>query len=362
MSETNIPLNLGSGGPIVASYADATSRQHQEVIMQTQNGSSDPVSVSAANPLPVTPVGPLAAGSNAIGTVGVNAALPSGTNVIGGVTQSGDWIVQGDVLAGTTDSGNSVKVGGVYNAAPPVYTTGQRADLQTDSNGFLKVNVAAGANSGGTSSNFNSGFPGAGTAVGATDGTNMRALQVDGSGNLKVNIAAGGVAAATDNTAFTAGSGLGLPILAVYNDGIANAISGDVAVPRMTVNRQLLAALQAATNGGWTPARFLSAATTNSTSVKGSAGQVGSIICGNNLATIAYLKLYNKATAPTVGTDVPVHTIMIPGSTSGAGFSYPIPAGLQFSLGIGFAITGGMADADTTAVALNQVCVNLGYV
>ena len=45
----------------------------------------------------------------------------------------------GNVASGATDSGNPVKVGGVYNSTLPTFTTGQRADLQTDSNGRLIV-------------------------------------------------------------------------------------------------------------------------------------------------------------------------------------------------------------------------------
>jgi hypothetical protein len=319
------------------------------------------VSVGAANPLPVVQTGPLTAGSAAIGTVALNAAIPTGANTIGGVTQSGTWAVTGNVAAGTADSGNGLKVSGVFNTSAPTYTNGQRADFQTDASGNLKVNIAAGTNAGGTSSNFSAAFPASGTAAGASDGTNMRPLLVDGSGNLKVNITAGGVSASTDNSAFTAGSGLGLPIMAVYNDAITNAVSGDVAVPRMTATRQLLVVGQAGTSGGWQPYQLISAATTNATSLKASAGQVGSIICGNNGGAIAYLKLYDKASAPTVGTDTPLHTIMIPGNTAGSGFSYSPPAGLKFATGIAFAVTGGMAVADTTAVAAAQVCVNLGY-
>jgi hypothetical protein len=190
----------------------------------------------------------------------------------------------------------------------------------------------------------------------------MKLFLVDGGGNLKVNISAGGVSAQTDNSAFGAGTGTGLPIMGVYNDAMGNLTTGDAGVPRMTAQRALYVATQAATAGGWTPYKLISAATTNATSVKASAGAIGSIICGNVGGTVAYLKLYNKASAPTVGSDTPVHSVMIPGNTAGAGFSYSIPSGLVFGTGIAFAITGAMADADTTAVALNQVCVNLGYV
>jgi hypothetical protein len=39
--------------------------------------------------------------------------------------------------------------------------------------------------------------------------------------------------------------------------------------------------------------------------VKASAGQVYSLFVSNINAAVRYLKLYNKASAPTVGTDVP---------------------------------------------------------
>lgn len=53
--------------------------------------------------------------------------------------------------------------------------------------GRLLVN-STGGGSGGTSSTFGSAFPTTGTAVGASDGTDMQPLLVDGSGNLKVDV------------------------------------------------------------------------------------------------------------------------------------------------------------------------------
>jgi hypothetical protein len=78
--------------------------------------------------------------------------------------------------------------------------TGFMQPFLVDPSGNIKVNVAAGGAAGGTSSNFASPFPVPGTAVGATDGTNMRPLNVDPSGNLKVNIAVGGGAGGTSST------------------------------------------------------------------------------------------------------------------------------------------------------------------
>lgn len=118
---------------------------------------------------------------------------------------------------------------------------------------------------------------------------------------------------------------------------------------------------RASTSGGATPYKLISAATTNATSLKASAGQVYSIIAIGTTANIRYLKFYNKASAPTVGTDVPVLTIPIPGNTQGAGLAIHFTVGTIFSTGIAFAITAGVADADSAAVGASDVIVNLTY-
>ena len=103
-----------------------------------------------------------------------------------------------------------------------------------------------------------------------------------------------------------------------------------------------------------------SAATTNATSVKASAGTVFNVLCSNTGAAAAYVKFYNKATAPTVGTDVPVITITVP--ASGTVLLPTSLVGIRFTTGIGLAITNLAADSDTTAVAANQVKVLTSYI
>ena len=107
------------------------------------------------------------------------------------------------------------------------------------------------------------------------------------------------------------------------------------------------------TQAGSTPstARVMSAASTNATSTKASAGQVYNVNLYNS-GTLAFIKFYNKASSPTVGTDTPVATYAIPASGR---CDFSIPLGLMFTTGIAYAITGGVADSDTTAVTLNQV-------
>lgn len=109
-----------------------------------------------------------------------------------------------------------------------------------------------------------------------------------------------------------------------------------------------------------TASNLSSAATTNATAVKTSAGTLYNVAASNTGAAAAYLKFYNKASAPTVGTDVPVLTLPIP---AGGAISIPFGSlGHRFATGIGLAITGAAADNDTTAVAAAQVKVLTGYV
>ena len=120
--------------------------------------------------------------------------------------------------------------------------------------------------------------------------------------------------------------------------------------------------LPAATTGGATAYKLISAASTNATNVKASAGQIYMITASNINAAVRYLKIYNKASAPTVGTDTPAFTFAIPGDTTGAGTNIPIPAcGIALGTGIAFAFTTGVADSDTGAVAANEIVVNMAY-
>lgn len=116
---------------------------------------------------------------------------------------------------------------------------------------------------------------------------------------------------------------------------------------------------QRATTNGLTSSRVVSAASTNATSLKTSAGRIGRIDVFNTSASLRYLKLYNKASAPTVGTDTPVWTIPLPAAT---GFSSDFAFGKYFSTGIAYAITGALADSDTTAVAAGDVHGSIDWI
>ena len=112
---------------------------------------------------------------------------------------------------------------------------------------------------------------------------------------------------------------------------------------------------------GTTPYKLIATASTNANVIKNSGGNLYSIIAIGLTSTVRYLKLYNKATAPVVGTDVPVMTIPVPANTQGAGISIPFSMGVNFSLGISIAITAGSADNDSVAILANEVLINLTF-
>lgn len=110
---------------------------------------------------------------------------------------------------------------------------------------------------------------------------------------------------------------------------------------------------------GTTALKIISAASTNAAVVKASAGRLYGIFLYNTTAAWKFVKLYNKATAPVVGTDVPVLIIGVPpnGATE---LTHPVP--VAFGTGIGIGITGASPDADVTATAVGDVVGHLQYI
>ncbi len=103
---------------------------------------------------------------------------------------------------------------------------------------------------------------------------------------------------------------------------------------------------------------LISAASTNAGVVKASAGIVSGYYLVNTAATFRYVKLYDKASSPTVGTDTPRCVYGIP-PLSAANVSLDIP--IAFETGIGIATVTGIADSNTGAVAANDLAVTLYY-
>lgn len=188
--------------------------------------------------------------------------------------------------------------------------------------------------------------------------TNLRyiPLSTDSKGRLWVN---GGL---VDDAAFTPGTDtVGVIGFIVDETATDSADEGDAGAARMTPDRKVIVTTQPHTSGGLTQHKLISAASTNATSLKASAGQVYGIQVFNLNASPRYLKLYNKASAPTVGTDTPVKVFMIPGNAAGAGIISNWTNGVEFTTGIAYALTTGIADSDTGAVAASEIALNIDY-
>lgn len=108
------------------------------------------------------------------------------------------------------------------------------------------------------------------------------------------------------------------------------------------------------------PFSVLSQASNNSTLVYGENSLLKTIIVINTTATQYYLKIYNKRTAPTCGTDTPVLRIPIPQVANGGGVVEIATEDMKFPLGIGFCLTGGLADNDNSNAATG-IAINFGY-
>lgn len=198
--------------------------------------------------------------------------------------------VEGNIANNVAESGNPVLVGATYDVTPAVRTTGNRSRLQAGLYGSLRVQLMQ------------------------ADGNNPVGYDttgVDGNSNTLT---------AQKVSAFSS----------VFN----GATWDRVKKPNLT-------------------SRLVScAATTNATGARGQACDLFKIFGLKATAAVAYLKLYNKASAPTVGTDIPVYTLPLQASSP---FSFSFDSPHYFSAGLAYAITALPADADTTAVAAGDV-------
>lgn len=100
------------------------------------------------------------------------------------------------------------------------------------------------------------------------------------------------------------------------------------------------------------------AGSTNATSVTTAATDVFSIWVYNGNAAVRYLKIYNLAVAPTVGTSVPVLVIPLPPTTL---TQVNWAKGLYFSVGMAYALTTGAATSDTNAVSTDITGLTITY-
>lgn len=216
----------------------------------------------------------------------------------GNTTSGNPAQVVGNVAAGVTDTGNPVKVGGkVGDSATGLTaaTNGQRQDIMVNYNGAVAIAAHDyGGNAGADNQNKLYGVSGR-TGTGA------------------------------------------VPVPVYVHNGMFNGTAFDRGVKPNATSRIASAA-----------------ASVNATSAKGSAGNAFRIFGNNVKASVVYLKLYNKATAPTVGTDTPVITVPLAASSR---FDIDLGEanGFYFSTGIAYGLTTDALDAGTTALAAGDI-------
>lgn len=166
---------------------------------------------------------------------------------------------------------------------------------------------------------------------------------------------------ADSSVAITAGSGTSISTrtnassehIQVVTLGIDGS---DSLVPHSTTGLSVI--VQPDTSGGLTYHHKIGAGSTNATSLKGSAGQLYGWMATNSDTSWVYIKFYNKASAPTVGSDTVVMAVGLP---PGGGANAFVPHGIVFSTGIAYSLVAGITDASTTAVTADKVQVALLY-
>ena len=308
----------------------------------------------------------LVAGSAKIGVVTTDQTTPGTTDLVH-AAQSGVWTVQPGNTANTT----AWKVDGsavtqpVSAASLPLPTGAASAANQTNASQKTQLVDGAGSVIASTSNNLNVQCANcSGSGVSAADEASFTA-------GTSVFAAGGGFyqTTATSNP-LTAGQQGAFQLTAnrALFMNLRNAAGtevGTAATPLIISTNG--AAVPAGTNtigattpaaaaaGGATPYHLSggTAASNNSTSIKGSAGTLYDLTPINTTSAIYFLKLYDSATAPTCSSATNLkHVYPIPQNTgAGGGFIRSLAVGEAYANGIGFCVTAGGADTDNSNAA-----------
>ena len=286
-------------------------------------------------------------------TILVNTSGASGSsNPFSG---SGSITTQNLVPAGVATANSAVEVSlnnatslaiqtvGTYTGALSVQVTGNGTDWIT-LGGTPILNVNTGALSA--------------TIASATVG----AFQVNVGGFLKARVT--GLAAMTGSVSVNLrahqGAAAVVPVVGAFQ--ATQPVSMATNTPILAAGTNLAAdvgtQLRANATGAATIKHVVSAATTNATSTKASAGRVVGWNFVNTTAAYQYVKLHNVAVAPTPGAAVAMTIAIPPNGVNNMPIS---PVGIGFATGIGYSIVTGSADADATATTAGSVVGDLHY-
>jgi hypothetical protein len=102
---------------------------------------------------------------------------------------------------------------------------------------------------------------------------------------------------------------------------------------------------------------LVSAASTNLTNVKASAGRVFTVQVTNTNAAARKLAFHNTAGTPTAGASV-LWSVVVPATSQ---ITVAVHAGVLFTTGIGISTVTETADSGTTAVGAGDLNINVFY-
>lgn len=174
------------------------------------------------------------------------------------------------------------------------------------------------------------------------DNSEQRAIAHDEVGNViyqRVKLVWG-----ADNTCTDVSAAAPLPVAALP---AGTAAIGDVGTQ-----------YRANATGAASRSHVISAASTNATIVKASAGRLLGWNIHNANAAVRYVKFHNLATSPTAGSTAVFLTVAIP---PGASRDFHMPGGIAFATGISYTTTTGIADSDSQAVGASDLAIDVFF-
>lgn len=152
----------------------------------------------------------------------------------------------------------------------------------------------------------------------------------------------------------------GTAVLSATNGGFSNLLQGNAV---LSVTNPIFNRSVAGATGGGTLSGAIAPATPAGVNLKASAGSVFRVFATTIQSTPVFIKFYNASSAPTCGSGTPVGRFMVPvaaTAANGAGTNIDIgDMGAAFPTGIGYCVTGALADNDTTAITAANTLVNI---
>jgi hypothetical protein len=311
-----VTANAGSGTFAVSAASlplpsGASTSAKQPALGTAGSASADVITVQGIASMTALKVDGSAVTQPVSGTVTANAG--SGTFAVSGtVAVSNSFALDASVTglqvsqASTTSGQKGTLVQGAVTTAAPTYTTAQTNPLSLTTAGALRVDGSA-----------------------ATQPV---------SGTITANAGSGTMAVSAASLPLPSGASTSAKQPAL---GTAGSASADVITVQGIASMTALQVQQKPATSGGLGLPFSASVTATKQQVKATAGNVYGWQVINNTAALAYVQVFNLASASvTVGTTVPDYVIACPGnSTTGAGNSIFLDLAISHTVGITIAAT-----------------------